>query len=244
MAAAPRDTGVPRLGRTPVDPPRLRILSWNVHAFRDAALRWVGDAFAAALANCGADVLALQEIDSFTRPGIERLPLEALRERYPHQQVTYTIEDRLRRYGHALLSRLPLERCDVHDVTGRGFEVRRVLDATLVRAGGGSVRVLSAHLDLAPWARRSQLRALAALVRARDEPTLLVGDLNVLRAGALQRGVGDALCLVASPPTFPASRPRLALDRVLCRPHDLVRGVRLAALPRDLSDHLALEIDL
>jgi len=221
----------------------LRILSWNVHGFRDAAFRWVGDACAAALAACGADVLALQEIDSLARPGSERVPLEALRERYPHQQVTYTIETRLRRYGHALLSRAPLADCEVHDVTGRGFEVRRVLDATFATAHG-RLRVLSAHLDLAPWARRSQLRALAALARTRDEPVLVVGDLNVLRAGAVQRGVGDALRLVHSPATFPASRPRLALDRVLCRPAALVRSVRIAALPHGLSDHLGLEIEV
>lgn len=221
----------------------MRIVSWNVHAFRDTAFRWVGDEFVAALERCEADVLALQEIDALTRPGAERLPLDALRDRYPHQQVTYTIENRLRRYGHALLSRLPLARCEVHDVTGRGLEVRRVLDATLA-SGRGPLRLLSAHLDLAPWARRTQLRALAALARARDEPTLLVGDLNVLRAGAVQRGVGDALRLVTSPATFPASRPRFALDRVLCRPHDLVHRVRIAALPARLSDHLALEIEV
>jgi endonuclease/exonuclease/phosphatase family metal-dependent hydrolase len=223
----------------------MRLVSWNVHAFRDAAFRWVGEDVVAALADCGADVVALQEIDSLTRPGRERLPLDALLERYPHQQVTYTIESRLRRYGHALLSRHPLARREVHDVTGRGFEVRRVLDASLATAAGAdALRVLSTHLDLAPWARRAQLRALAALARGRPTPTVVVGDLNVLRAGAVQRGVGDALHLLASPPTFPASRPWLALDRVLCRPRGLVKSVRLAELPHRLSDHCALEIEL
>lgn len=221
----------------------MRLVSWNVHSFRDAAFRWVGEEVVAALAGSDADVLALQEVDSLLRPGIERLPLEALRDRYPHQQVTYTIENRLRRYGHALLSRLPVQRCDVHDVTGRGLEVRRVLDATL-STSDGPLRVLSAHLDLAPWARWSQLRALAALVRTRAERTLVVGDLNVLRAGAVRRGIGSVLRLVPSPATYPASRPLVALDRVLCSPDDLVRAVRVAALPRRLSDHLALEVDL
>lgn len=221
----------------------MRLVSWNVHAFRDGAFRWRGREIAAALAACGADVVALQEIDSLVRPGIERLPLDALRDRYPHQQVTYTIENRLRRFGHALLSCRPLERCEVHDVTGRGFEVRRVLDATLT-AGTRTLRVLATHLDLAPWARWAQLHRLAALARARDEPTLLVGDLNVLRAGAVQRGVGDALRVLPSPPTFPASRPWLALDRVLCRPPGLVARVRLADLPHRLSDHCALEIEI
>lgn len=220
----------------------MRLVSWNVHAFRDAAFRWVGDAIVTALAASDADVVALQEIDSLVRPSIETLPLDALRDAYPHQLVTYTIENRLRRYGHALLSRVPFARHEEHDVTGRGFETRRVLDATL-DTPDGALRVLSMHLDLAPWARRTQLAALATLVRARAEPTLAVGDLNVLRARAVQRGVGDALHVVDSPATFPASHPWLALDRVLCRPRELVRRVVLAPLPAHLSDHRALEVE-
>jgi endonuclease/exonuclease/phosphatase family metal-dependent hydrolase len=227
----------------------MQFVTWNVHSFRDARGRYVGPRVVEALAECPATVLALQEIDSLERPGAARLPLEALSTAFPHQRVTYTIENHWRRYGHALLSRVPLHADSAHDVRCRGLEVRRLLDAEIdsgiEHAGGGRrLRLISAHLDLAPWARYAQLRQIAAVVATGALPTLVLGDLNALTARAIRRRVGSALELVSSPPTFPAGRPWFALDRVLCRPAGLVRRVSIAPLPRDLSDHLPLMVEV
>ena len=222
----------------------MRLLTWNVHSFRDARGRYVGPHVVEALARFPASVVALQEIDSLVRPGAARLPLAALADAYPHQRVTYTIENRRRRYGHALLSRVPLHADRAHDVRCGGLEVRRLLDAEVDDDRGGRLRVIAAHLDLAPWARYAQLRRIARVAATGDLPTLVLGDLNAWTARAIRRRVGPALELVASPPTFPARRPRLALDRALCRPAGLVRHVSIAPLPRELSDHLPLLVEL
>jgi endonuclease/exonuclease/phosphatase family metal-dependent hydrolase len=222
----------------------MRFVTWNVHSFRDARGRYVGPQVVEALARFPATVLALQEIDSLVRPDAARLPLAALADAYPYQRVTYTIENRQRRYGHALLSRVPLHGDRTHDVRYRGLEIRRLLDAEVDDDRGGRLRVIAAHLDLAPWARYAQLRRIAQVAAAGDVPTLVLGDLNAWTARAIRRRVGPALELVASPPTFPARRPRLALDRALCRPVGLVRRVSIAPLPRELSDHLPLLVEL
>ncbi len=221
----------------------MRFLTWNVHGFRDALGRYVGPRVVEALADYPAAVLALQEIDSLARPDAARLPLAALAEAYPYQRVTYTIENRWRRYGHALLSRVPLHVDREHDVRCGGLEVRRLLDAEIDGEDGGRLRVIAAHLDLAPWARYAQLRRIAAVAAEGDLPTLVLGDLNVWTAQAIRRRVGPGLELVASPPTFPARRPWFALDRALCRPAGLVRRVSVAPLPRELSDHLPLLVE-
>jgi endonuclease/exonuclease/phosphatase family metal-dependent hydrolase len=235
----------------------MQLVTWNVHSFRDARGRYVGPRVVEALAESPATVLALQEIDSLERPGTARLPLEALSTAFPYQRVTYTIENHWRRYGHALLSRVPLHADRAHDVRCRGFELRRLLDAEIDTrmdagadtatgdAGGGRrLRLIAAHLDLAPWARYAQLRQIAAVAASGALPTLVLGDLNAWTARAIRRRVGPALELVSSPPTFPAARPWLSLDRALCRPPGLVRRVSIAPLPRDLSDHLPLLVEV
>jgi endonuclease/exonuclease/phosphatase family metal-dependent hydrolase len=222
----------------------VRLLTWNVHSFRDARGRYVGPQVVDALERCPVEVLALQEIDSFARPDAARLPLDALAEAYPYCRITYTIENHWRRYGHALLSRIPLHAGAEHDVRFGGLEIRRLLDAEFDDSRGRRVRLISAHLDLAPWARYAQLRRIAAVAATGDLPTLVLGDLNAWTAHAIRRRVGRALRLVPSPPTFPARRPWLALDRALCRPAGLVRRVSIAPLPRGLSDHLPLLVEL
>lgn len=222
----------------------MRLLTWNVHSFRDARGRYTGPQVVGALERCPAEVLALQEIDSFVHPDAARLPLDALSDAYPYQRVTYTIENRWRRFGHALLSRVPLYAAREHDVRCGGLEIRRLLDAEIDDARGRRVRLISAHLDLAPWARYAQLRRIASVVGTGDLPTVVLGDLNAWTAYAIRRRVGRALRLVPSPPTFPAGRPWLALDRALCRPAGLVQRVSIAPLPRGLSDHLPLLVEL
>jgi endonuclease/exonuclease/phosphatase family metal-dependent hydrolase len=222
----------------------MRLLTWNVHSFRDARGRHVGERVVEALERFPADVLALQEIDSLERPGAARVPLEALADAFPCQRVTYTIEHRWRRYGHALLSRMPLHDDCEHDVRCGGFEMRRLLDAVVERGNGRRLRVISAHLDLAPWARYAQLRRIAEVAAAGDLPTLVLGDLNVWTAYAIRRRVGPRLTLVPSPPTFPANRPFVALDRALCAPASLVRRATIAPLPANLSDHLPLLVEV
>jgi endonuclease/exonuclease/phosphatase family metal-dependent hydrolase len=222
----------------------MHLLTWNVHGFRDAVGRRIGPEIVDALRRLDAPVIALQEIDSKARPGLAKLPLEVLADAYPYQRTTYTIVNAWRRYGHALLSRVPLEDGCEHDVRCRGLEMRRVLDATVTLPDRGRVRVLAAHLDLAPWARWSQLRRLAALASQGVGPTVVVGDLNVWTAYGVRRRTGDALELVPSPPTFPASRPVAALDRALCRPAGLVRRAWVPPVPPGLSDHLPLALEL
>ncbi len=219
----------------------LRLLTWNVHGFRDGRFRLRLTPILDALARCDADVVALQEVE--TRGVGDAEPLERLRDVYPHRLEATTIPRAASRYGHALLSRLPLLDGCTHDVRYGGLELRRVLTAC-IEGQRGRVRVIAAHLDLAPWARVLQVRRIAALTAEAPEPVVALGDLNALSAGLLRLATHRHLHLVDTPASFPAGRPWLALDRVLCRPRGLVLGTRIADFPRGLSDHLPVAVEL
>ena len=154
----------------------MKIATWNVNSIKvrlDAALGWLKDA--------KPDVVALQEIkcvdENFPREAFEALGYNCA----VHGQKTYN--------GVALLSRRPME-----DVTPRlpgndGDEQSRYLEA-LVQGDKGMVRVASIYApngnpmgtEKFPYklAWLERLNARAKVLRAGEEPVVLMGDYNII----------------------------------------------------------------
>ncbi|MBI1622041.1 endonuclease/exonuclease/phosphatase family protein [Aquamicrobium zhengzhouense] len=122
-----------------------------------------------------------------------------------------------------------------------------IIDLTLP---AGPLRIIAAHLGLLRHSRARQVETLLAEAEAEDgRPTLLMGDLNEWRLGrrsSLQKLAPSFGPLHASVPSFPASFPVLALDRVLAKPHDLITGLELHDTPlaRIASDHLPIKANI
>jgi len=154
----------------------MKIATWNVNSIKvrlDAALAWLQQA--------KPDVVALQEIkcvdENFPREAFEGLGYNCA----VHGQKTYN--------GVALLSRRPME-----DVTPRlpgndGDEQSRYLEA-LVQGDKGMVRVASIYApngnpmgtEKFPYklAWLGRLNARAKILRAGEEPVVLMGDYNII----------------------------------------------------------------
>lgn len=119
-----------------------------------------------------------------------------------------------------------------------------VIDLTLK---SGPLRLIAAHLGLLHNSRAKQVGTLLAEAQGPDErPTLLMGDLNEWRLGRRSSLSGlspEFGSLHAPMPSFPSRFPVLALDRVLGRPHHLIRGVEMHDTPlaRVASDHLPIK---
>jgi endonuclease/exonuclease/phosphatase family metal-dependent hydrolase len=171
--------------------------------------------------------------------------------------------------GNAILSTLPLEQAEAIELPL--VLQRRVAVSAVVRVGGRSLRVVSAHLDpRGPPGHRwlgaagRALQAQHLLTSLRDDTVILGADLNLgrgryERAWRVLRDAGFTSGIPASSPpwrhTFHAL-PRLVLDYVLVR--DLSGAIgharvhRLDEHPRDRgplvfgSDHhpLLARIDL
>jgi endonuclease/exonuclease/phosphatase family metal-dependent hydrolase len=122
-------------------------------------------------------------------------------------------------------------------------EPRGALDVQ-VDCGGARLRVLTTHLGLLPAERRRQVRRLlAALERAADLPTILMGDLNEWYLwGRPLRWLHVEFRRTPAPRTFPSRLPLFALDRLWVRPRALLQRLAVHASPlaRVASDHLPL----
>ena len=212
---------------------------------------------AEACAALGADLLALQEIECRSvRSGLADQYRAALRAVVRAVPDAPTVADaHLRpgvfapattvgvfgRYGIALICPGGLENVETVRLPGRArFEPRVAIHATAhLRVGPTSVA--TTHLSRNRAESADQLCVVLDLLMRRPPPHVLLGDLNrrphevddLLLAAGLRR--------VGAPPTYPAERPRLAIDVIA------VRGLGCAAVLTPgpgISDHLPVAADL
>lgn len=195
-----------------------------------------------------ADVLALVEIDGGSRraPDSQVSTLatalgtghQAFRCKYPVGSLAARLP-LLRGQGNAVLSRAPMNAVRYHELS-RGTK-RLVIEAELE-----GVTLFVVHLALRPALRRRQLLELADLVRDASQPAVIAGDLNTLQAAHELKPFLAATGLrpadASLPASWPALRPRLALDHVLV-PRE-VAVTRFEVHDVRLSDHRPLLCDL
>lgn len=225
----------------------LRVVTWNVHACVGGDGVFDPDRVAFTVNGLSPDIIALQEVDS-RRRGARRLDVFAfLRDRIGgHAAEAKTITTPDGDYGHMILSRWPLRRVRVHDVSVAAREPRAIIDGEAL-SPFGPVRVIGAHFGLWRSERRSQTRALSALMEKTDPEgaAIIAGDFNELRRRS-------ATHIALSPPfktasiaaTYPSRCPVFALDRIWCRAPLSVRQSWVERAARAGSDHLPLIADL
>lgn len=227
------------MSEDPSPEPALRLATYNIHgAVGPDGRRDVGR-IAGVLEELDANVVALQEVDS--RHGEFDL-LDELAARTGLTPIAGpTLIHHRGDYGNAILTREPILGVRLLDLSVEGREPRGAIDADL-RLPGGPLRVLATHLGLHPAERRYQVqRLLAALKDAERPATVLMGDINEwFLWGQPSRWLHAYFEQTATPPSFPARFPLLALDRIWARPKHLLREVRAhrSRRARTASDHL------
>lgn len=236
---------------------QVRVLSYNVHGCAGMDGRISPRRIARVIAQQNADIVALQEIDHGRQRsrGEDQANLIADLLGY-HMIFCPTVVVGEERYGHAVLSRLPLEIVKVGELPSfnRGvWPEKRGALWTRVQIDGQSVNVLTTHLGLSSYERQIQMRTLLGSewlgpVLER-EPILFCGDLNCRPGGRTYRIAAAMLHDVASSrgvSTFSSIRPLVRLDYIFTTPHFETSEVRVARSPltRISSDHLPLVADL
>jgi endonuclease/exonuclease/phosphatase family metal-dependent hydrolase len=161
-------------------------------------------------------------------------------------------------YGHALLSRSPLElvRVTTFPAVGAASEPRGAIWAR-TRIAGRTVEIVSTHLGVARRERHAQSGELVGpdwLGSPRMGPVrVFCGDLNAVpkattyrRFARLMRDAQKLLSGHRPKPTFPSALPFLRLDHVFVSDDVRVLGVEVPhdARARRASDHLPLIVDL
>jgi endonuclease/exonuclease/phosphatase family metal-dependent hydrolase len=163
-------------------------------------------------------------------------------------------------YGHALLSRHPIEivkRARLpHDAASWWQEPRSAIWAR-VDVSGEIVNVITTHLGLGPRERVLQVTELLGDEWIggipSHEPVVVCGDLNALPGSAPYKLAATKLRDVQSPidghrplGTFSSSQPLIRLDHIFASSHFERQRVLVVRndLTRVASDHLPLVADL
>jgi endonuclease/exonuclease/phosphatase family metal-dependent hydrolase len=240
-----------------------RIVSYNVHSCVGLDGRLSPARIGRVLAQCGADVVALQELDvNRRRSGSRDQTLEIARalgfEQVVFQPAISTADEH---YGDAILSRLPLR--VVHRGALPGSQLRPHLEPrgavwVEVDFDGRPVQIINTHLGLLAPERMLQTAALIGPEWCEHpdcrDPVVLLGDFNC-RPGseAYQRitaaGFRDAQRLLARHRPLRTWFSPLPLARI---DHVFLRGgweVTKIEVPRTeltavASDHLPLVVEL
>lgn len=219
----------------------MKFLNWNVHGFVGGDGVYDPARIADVLGKLGPAVAALQEID-LRQTDIDLVAqLNAVVG--PHCVRAPAMGSGEHWYGQVLLSRYPVVRYKIHDLTFNDAEPRRLIDAVL-DVGETMVRVLATHLGLTRRERVYQFDIIRSVVNADPRmPTVLMGDMNEwLPAPRLARRLMGADAQGTSPMmrTFPAKLPMFPLDRVIVRPGALLHSAHAVTRERQSSDHLPL----
>ncbi len=220
----------------------LRIASYNVHECRGVDLRTDPGRIAEVIRSLDADIVSLQEVLSGP-DGAAASQLRYLAERTGmHVAVAGpTMRKAHSPYGNALLSRFPITRVRLHDITLGRFEPRGIIDAD-IRVADRTVRVVSTHFGLRPMERKRQAeRLLQILPEHPADPLIVMGDMNGWVPGSpVMRRLQDRLGEPAVVRTFPAPFPILPLDRIWVMGYRFDVEAPPSRLARISSDHLPL----
>jgi endonuclease/exonuclease/phosphatase family metal-dependent hydrolase len=237
------------LVRAPVHSPakgcmrrNISVATYNVHRWSGVNGRGVPDPSRAGLviSELRADIIALQEV---LRPHDGEDPLEALADALGlHVAFASTRLHRRGEIGNAILSRWPMTGVSVLDLSFSRMEKRLAMAAQFAFQGGGVLDVVATHLALGDRTRHLQVRSLLDHSRFQGGPTRLMGDMNSWRKCQATRTLDDELHHnLQWPPSFPSTRPVLALDRIYSF------GVKMTSIEphstraaRKASDHLPI----
>lgn len=263
-AAARRHLGRDELAahRVPAAPrTHVRLMTYNVHGCSGMDGRVSPRRVARVIRSQWPDIVALQEVDlGRRRSRTEDQARIIAHELDLHLVFCPAITRGEEHYGHALLSRWPIELVKrarlPHDPRSWWPEPRAAIWAR-VFVEGRVINVVTTHLGLGVRERLMQMHALFSPewlggIPA-GEPVLLCGDFNAIPGSrpyryALER-MRDVQMLPPHRrprPTFSSTQPLVRLDHIFLSPHfdligaDVVRN----ELTRVASDHLPLLADL
>ncbi|ACC74488.1 endonuclease/exonuclease/phosphatase family protein [Paraburkholderia phymatum] len=221
----------------------LRIATWNIHGTVGTDRFASPERIGRVIRELDADIVALQEVPLGGSFAPSALPV--LREMTGMDAIAGpTLDTPERRYGNAILSRLPICATRALDLSFGTREARGALDVDVETDGPGTaLRVVATHLGLSARERRAQIRALIAAFDTARMPVLLMGDINEWFVwGPALRMLVTHFRAAPAPRTFPSRLPVFALDRIWMHPVDRLLDVHVhsSMLARVASDHLPL----
>lgn len=202
----------------------LTLVSYNMHSGIGTDGRFDLERVGEVLREIDADLIALQEVGDYrgVTPRNDH-PEHLARQLGLHLAFGPNVERGGRRYGNAILSRLPILRSRNYDLSVGRSEPRGALRCDLDLGAGQQLHLFCLHLGLGILERRKQESLLLSSDILRDAvrsvPIVVCGDFNYWGPGAVRglarQAIHDvALELKQRERTFPSRFPLLRLDRI------------------------------
>lgn len=230
----------------------LTLVSYNIHSGIGTDGRFDLHRVGEVLREINADIIALQEVGDFRgKTSREDQPEHLADLLGMHMAFGPNVVRQGRRYGNAVLSRLPILKSKNYDLSVQRREPRGALRCDLDLGGGRQIHVFCLHLGLSLGERRQQESLLLSADILRDavrrDPVVVCGDFNYWGnkpvPALVRRAIHDAALELHAPArTYPSRLPLLRLDRIFVdvgvrpltiQPH---RSLRASVA----SDHLPL----
>ncbi|MCC6491694.1 MAG: endonuclease/exonuclease/phosphatase family protein [Pirellulales bacterium] len=241
--------------------PALRVMTYNIHSCIGIDGKVRPERIVAVIKSCGADVIALQEVDAYRRRSRSHAQAEFIAQALAMSHHYYAVSDwGGEQYGLAIISRFPLEHVQSGHLTAADPQRRREARGALwvrIETPGGPVHVVNTHFGLAREERRRQTEILLGVdwlggIPA-DEPVVLCGDMNAGPKSPVCRSLAGRLldaqtCVKNFRPraTFISTLPLRRLDHVFVSRQFSIRSVTLPRHPTAevASDHLPVCVEL
>lgn len=234
----------------------LKILTYNVHSCIGTDRRIEPTRIADVIAETGADIIALQELDVGRKRtgGVDQAHMIAsLLKMEAHFHPALHVEEE--KYGDAILTALPTRLIKAGPLPSVG-EMRGAIWVQ-VDLAGAHLNLLNTHLGLRRIDRGRQATALLGeewigSANFQAAPAIICGDLNAIPLSPaykmLARHFRDAHLLAARRPraTYPSRLPVLRIDHIFVSDGLGVTSATVPTTPlaRRASDHLPLLVSV
>ena len=226
---------------------RIRVATYNIRKCVGLDWKRKPERVVGVIDELGADIVVLQEADRRFGKRLAALSHLHLTETHWTPAPLALHDGGIGWHGNAILVREGIEVEETHRLELPVLEPRGAVAADIV-ADGHRLRIVGAHLGLTGGMRvRQAHRIVEALERLPERPTIITGDMNNWQHQTGCIAVfASHFRLVPPQPTFHATRPVAALDRIaLSGGIDLIaQGVVREGEARRASDHLPLWADL
>jgi len=230
----------------------IKLLTYNVHSCLGSDRKLDPGRIASVIAEAGADIVALQEVDVLRRRtgGVDQAHMIAsLLKMQAHFHPALSVAEE--QYGDAIITALPTGAVKAGPLPSIG-EQRGALSVEIL-VGDRKLLVVNTHLGLRG---RERIRQMTTLLNSgwlrgtADEalPSILCGDFNAIPSSATYRlaarSLKDAQLAGSNAPraTFPSRYPLMRLDHIFVTEDLIVKQAAVLEnrLTRVASDHLPL----
>lgn len=233
-----------------------KILTYNIHAGRGTDDEYNFKRIADVIIASGADIVALQEVDS----GVERSGsvdiMQILADQTGMEPLFYrNIDLQGGEYGNGILTRFPVIDAGNTHLPRVGDSEQRGLMHAMLNVGGVEIAVLNTHLDHRPISEE-RLKGVEAIMQVRRRfsgmPVILAGDLNAEPGHEVHHRMKDRFTDLwevsgeGNGFTYHTSAPDRRIDYIFFSNDDTgdpgyrIRPVSAEVLESDGSDHLPL----